>query len=570
MQINRNSILLVGILVSCLILPLAVAAEEADLLLINGKVITVDKLFTIAPAVAIKDGKIAAVGSNEKIRKWIGPRTREIDLAGKTVIPGLIDAHNHMSTKGLNLLKVQVSHARSLADLLKAIKEAAQTTPKGQWIIAAGDWRDTLLKEKRTPTRLELDSVSPDHPVYLPMGGHVLIVNSLAFKLAGITKDSPDPEGGHFERDPKTRELTGKILERPALRVFAKMLPPILHEDRVRAIAKAMKEYNAAGITSVVEPAADLEDIATYYELWSKDQLTVRVMPLIQIDTSAKIQEIEGQIRTWASLGAVIPQGKTGFGDDMFRIGGLKIVADGGMTIRTAKVREPYVGDPNYYGVQVVPTEKLNEIVSLANKYNFRVGIHAVGDAAIDLVLNAYEKANRQKPISGKRFILIHGYLSRPDQFVRMKNLGIVVTMETVSMYEKASAVVKDLGRARAEAAVPAKSLIQNGIITALASDAPISPHSPLLGIYNAVTRKTAWGEIFGVGQKLTREEALIGYTRAASYISFDEKIKGTIEPGKLADLVVLSGDMLTVPEDDIKDLKVVMVIVGGRIVYPD
>lgn len=536
-----------------------VPAEMADLILHNGKIVTVDRRFTIAQAVAIRGDRILAVGTQQKMLALAGPRTRRIDLKGKTVIPGLIDTHNHMLMTGLNSLKVQTAQARSVADLVQAIKAAAENTPAGQWIVPASDWRDTLLVEKRMPNRWELDQATTAHPVYLPMGGHIAIVNSHAMKLAGITRQTPDPPGSHLDRD-SNGEPNGVLRERPALGLVQRLLPRVSAKDRIQALRTIQPLYHAAGLTSIIDPGVAIEDVEAYQEVWAQGQLTVRSALYVRPNAALPVERIVASLR---GLGLAAD-----FGNDQLRVAGIKFTVDGGISIGTALLREAYPKRPDYHGVQVIPTPQVQAIAVEAGRNHWRVHAHAAGDAAIDRVLEAYAKAHEQRSIAERRFTLEHASLTRPDQYETMKRLGLLLSITTVHPYNKSSAIVRDLGAARAERVGPVKDLIDHGVRVAAGSDSPINAFAPLLGIGFSVTRKTVEGEIFGKDQRLPVETALRLYTLWAADFTFEEKVKGSIEPGKWADLVVLSGDLLKVAPEMIPSLEVLLTMVGGKTVY--
>jgi predicted amidohydrolase YtcJ len=536
-----------------------------DMILYNGKVVTVDKYFSIAQAVAIRDGKFLAVGKNTNIFALAGRGTLKIDLKGKTVLPGLIDSHNHMEEAGEALYKVPLGKAKTVADALALIKEWVVKTKPGEWIRGGGWHPLAQLQEKRYLTRWEIDSVAPDNPVFLPTVGHFVMVNSYAMKLAGITKDTPNPTGGEIQRDPVTGEPNG-VLAEAAIPLVSNVVPPWPFDLKVKMYKDAMKTFNSAGLTGTVIGVTDPESFKIYQHIWANREATMRVS-LMYCPTGEAIptESLDEWGRIIRGIGCY-----SDFGDDWLSFSGIKLIVDGGMTLKTAYMRDPYPHDPSYYGSFLIPPERLNKLVAICNRYNWRVGIHCVGDAAIDKVLDAYEYANKEKSIMGRRFILIHASLMRPDQMERAKKLGVRVDLQNNFMWDKAATVERFLGKEKANRACPTKWMIDHMGIGSIGAgtDYPVNTFNPFINMYIMVTRKDPNGVVYGADQAITREEALRLYTNGSAAYSFKENVKGSIEPGKLADLVVISHDILTCPEESMKDIQAVMTIVDGKIVY--
>ena len=536
-----------------------------DMILYNGKVATVDKYFSIAQAVAIRDGKFLAVGKNTNIFALAGRGTLKIELKGKTVLPGLIDSHNHMEEAGEALYKVPLGKAKTVADALALIKEWVVKTKPGEWIRGGGWHPLAQLQEKRYLTRWEIDSVAPDHPVFLPTVGHFVMVNSYAMKLAGITKDTPNPTGGEIQRDPVTGEPNG-VLAEAAIPLVSNVVPPWPFDLKVKMYKDAMKTFNSAGLTGTVIGVTDPESFKIYQHIWANREATMRVS-LMYCPTGEAIptESLDEWGRIIRGIGCY-----SDFGDDWLSFSGIKLIVDGGMTLKTAYMRDPYPHDPSYYGSFLIPPERLNKLVAICNRYNWRVGIHCVGDAAIDKVLDAYEYANKEKSIMGRRFILIHASLMQPDQMERAKKLGVRVDLQNNFMWDKAATVERFLGKEKANRACSTKWMIDHMGIGSIGAgtDYPVNTYNPFVNMYVMVTRKDPNGVVYGADQAITREEALRLYTNGSAAYSFKENVKGSIEPGKLADLVVISHDILTCPEESMKDIQAVMTIVDGKIVY--
>jgi len=537
---------------------------SADMVFLDGRVITVDKSFSIAQAVAIKDGKFIAVGKDAEIKELIGRHTKVFNLSGKTVVPGFIDSHLHMKWTGLNLDKINLRGVSSIEDMLEIIDERAKEISVGQWIQGFG-WDEGYFREKRYPTRWDLDKVSSTRPIHLARAyGHIEVVNSKVLKMANITKDTPQPAGGKILRDPKTGEPTGVLSGQGALKLIEKVLPQPNREEEKKAIKAISKKFNAAGITSVCDGWCYPEDFRIFQELKEAGDLTVRICGMVKIDAGTKpLEECVADIEEWGPY--------TNFGDDMLKIGGLKLILDGGIGGRTALTRLSYRNEPTNFGLQVIPTKDLIEICKVAAKNNWQVGVHCCGGKAIDLTLEAYKKADAEKSIKNRRWMLIHAYEPNECTFADCKKLGVVVAVQPVFIHLMGHAFISGWGKKRASYACPLKGWLNQKIHVGGGSDSPMANFEPLVGIWAAVNRQVELtGEQLGVEQCISVQEALRMFTVESAYLSFDENIKGSIEPGKLADLVVLGEDILRIPKMRIKDIPILMTIMNGNIVYKD
>jgi predicted amidohydrolase YtcJ len=562
---HAGKLLIVGIIAGCALSEHA-AAQQADLnspdlVLVGGRILTMDSRSSVAEALAVRDGKILAVGSDAAVRPIAGPQTRVIDLAGKTVVPGLIDTHAHFGAAGLSDYVVNLGPAKSVAGALELLKAFVARKKPGEWIITGGWHPPSQLAEKRYLTRQEIDSVAPNNPVYLRTVGHFAMANSLALQKAGIDKTSPNPSGGSFEKD-ASGELTGVLVE-TAIPLVENLVPPFTEDEEIRQYKIAEGVLNSYGITSVVEGATSARDTRTLQKIALSNAATLRVGLMYRPEPPAELSAWEAIM---SGSGAT-----SGFGDDWLKFGGIKIFYDGGMTLRTAMMRDVYPDShDNYRGIAQQTPERLKQLVSIANKSNWRVGVHVVGDLGVDQVLDAFEAADKEKSIRDRRFILIHASLIRPEQMDRARALGVRVDFQNVFMWDKAATVERFLGKATADRALPTKTLIDRMGLDNLGAgtDFPVNPINPFLNIYIMVTRKDPNGNVYGASEAISREQALRLYTSAASRYMFDEGRKGTLETGKLADLAVLSADIMSIPEDQIKDIKADMTMVGGKVVF--
>ena len=543
-----------------------VAAQQRDfnapdLVLMNGKVLTLDERSSVTEAIAVRDGKILATGSSASIKALAGAGTRVIDVSGKTVIPGLIDTHAHFKAAGLGDYVVIMGRAKTVAEALEAIKAFAAKKKPGEWIVGGAWHPPSQLAEKRYLTRQEIDSVAPNNPVYLRTVGHFSMANTMALQKVGVDKTTADPSGGSFERD-GTGELTGVLVETAIDRV-EKAVPPWTEDDEMRQFTIAESLLNSFGITSAIEGATEPRDIRTLQQLVASGKATLRTGVMLRPEPPA-------DLTAWEAI--MSGNGvSSGFGDDWLKFAGIKIFYDGGMTLKTALMRDVYPDShDNYHGIAQQTPERLKQLISICNRYGWRVGVHVVGDLGIDQVLDAFEAVDQEKSIRDRRFVLIHASLIRSEQMERAHRLGVRIDFQNVFMWDKAATVERFLGRATADRAMPTRTLIAKMGLDSLGAgtDFPVNPINPFLNMYIMVTRKDPNGSVYGAAEAITREQALRLYTSAASRYTFDEARKGTIEPGKLADFVVLSADYLAVPEEQIKDIKADLTLVGGKVVF--
>jgi len=523
----------------------------------------VDDSFSLAQAVAVKGGRVQAVGSTEEIRKLAGKGTEVVDLKGRTAMPGLYDSHLHVVSTGtaLQMINCRTPPMMSIEDMKKAVAEKVKQAKPGEWIQGRG-WDQAKLAEHRNPSRWDLDGVSPDNPVVLTRTcGHLLVANSVALKIAGVTKKTKDPVGGRIVRDAKG-EPTGMLEESPAMNLVRLHVPPVGIPETMKAIKTACKSFNEVGITSVIDAGDTEDEMVAYQLLREQGGLTCRVNVMLRsIQEGEPVEESVKRVENFPMI--------TGMGDELLRFQGLKILIDGGVGGRTALLREPYEGTPDNSGILTVPAENLQKLVDAANRRGMLCGIHCAGGKAMDIVLDAYRKTDKVKPIKGRRFYLIHAYQPSEDNFKTCRELGVLVASQPSFLYYLGDSYHENVGSQRSEWLKPHRAWIDHGVVVGGGTDSPVTPYPPFPSLWAAIARRTeVKGTQMGKEQRVTREEAIRMYTVNGAYLSFEEDLKGSLEPGKLADMVILDRDILTCPEDDIRDTRVLRTFLGGKTVF--
>ncbi len=533
--------------------------KAANLALINGNVLTLDPQNPAAQAVAVRDGHILAVGENDAIQDHIGPHTEVIDLNGRTLVPGFNDSHLHLLAYGLTLQWLNLREVTSVADLAAMVRAQGAITPPGEWIIGRG-WDQNRFTEGRFPTREDLDQAAPNHPVSLTrICGHASVVNTAALTLAGIDRNTANPPGGEIGHR-ADGEPDGLLWEHSAMNLTSRFFIPPAYPAAKAALKLAMAKMVAAGITSLTTD--DLRysgslpaTLAMYREIWAEGGPAVRANLCVSD----------------FALDELLAQGlRTGSGDDAVTVGPMKIFQDGGLGGLTAVLREPYASAPESRGIPIHTQAELNDLVGRGHAAGMQVAIHAIGDAAIDACLNAIEKAQAAHPRPDPRHRIIHYCLVDDTILRRTIDLGAVVELQPRFVALNGAITEKHLGPERARRTYAWKTILAAGIPASGGSDCPIERFEPLLGIHNAVNRQvdSVPGLVFQPEERISVEDALRLFTSGSAYISREEDRKGTLTPGKLGDMVVLSDDPSAVPPETIRDIKVEMTVIGGKIVY--
>jgi hypothetical protein len=535
----------------------------ADLVLVEGKIFTVDESDRVFEAVSVRDGKIQAVGSNDLIMSLVGEETEVINLDGMIVLPGFVDSHEHCIRRGLQFDWVDCSSPpmESIEDIVQALKEKSEEKQPGEWVI--GTWFDeTKLGERRFPTKEDLDRASMENPIYLGRaGGHNAVANSMALKIAGISGDTPQPHGGHIEKG--DGEPTGRLDELAAMNMVRKTIPDPEPEEAIDYMIENWPTIEGMllswGITTVHEAHIKAPEALAYQKILRDGNLRMRVGLMLD-----GMHPYDGYATSDLSR-----QGLTtgfGWGDRLYIIG-VKVGVDGAMGSLTAALTEPYANDPDNKGIIRIKEEELTEEIVRCHKAGLRTCTHAIGDWAIDVALDALDEAVKSKLWTKHRHRIEHAGYVRDDQLVRMKELSLAVSASIGFCYPIGDSHIDALGEQRLSGYYPMKSFKKHGIVAGGNSDG-FGKNWALTGIYGCVTRLSSSGRPLGLDQSISAIDAIRAYTVNGAYLEGTEDMKGSIEPGKLADLVILDTDIVNGHPEEILKAKVVKTIVGGEVVY--
>jgi predicted amidohydrolase YtcJ len=555
----------------------ALADEPPDLIVHHGKIVTVDPKFTIVEAIAVRGDRIQAAGTNDDVRKLAGPKTEQLDLGGKTVLPGLIDSHVHSTGAAMYEFDHPVPEMETIDDLLKYVKSRADALEDGEWILISQVFI-TRLRDQRYPTRKELDLVAPKNPVLFSTGPDAS-VNSLALELNGIDKDYKigDGQPGYLEKDPETGEPTGIL--RSCTRIIKTKSPgkSASEEERYARLKQLFADYNSVGLTSVSDRSASDGGIALYQKLKEKDELTCRVFLYYGVNAQSPVASIRESIEKASKS----PHHAY---DNRLWLRGVKIFLDGGMLTGSAYMRKPWgvsriysITDPEYRGLLYVEPDKLYEIAKLALSNDLQMTAHAVGDGAVHGLIDAYERVNKDFPVKDRRPCITHCNFMSAEAIARMKELGVVADIQPAWLYLDGATLKKQFGDERLAYFQPYKSLFDAGVVVGGGSDhmqkigslRSVNPYNPFLGMWAMLTRQPRWtDDPLHPEQRITREQALRFYTINNAFLTFEEKEKGSLEAGKLADFVVLDQDLMTCEVEVVKTITVRRTYVGGKMVY--
>jgi predicted amidohydrolase YtcJ len=530
----------------------------ADIVFVNGKVFTADDGDRVVQGFAVRGDRFVAIGTDNEVRRYVGPQTKVIDLKGRFVSPGITDDHFHNEGGGPG---VDLSHVRSLGELLTTVANAAATVPADTVIVSNSDWHEAQLKEQRLPTAEELEQAAPTKPVVLVRGGHEYILNTTALKKWNVTKDTPVPAGGQISRN-AAGELTGELFDE-AKALVTLPRPKPANMDDILATQKAVAPY---GITAIRIPGAYKGDMIQAYRLMkqaeAEGKLTLRwtvYMPGFPLRSAEAARKA---IEAWGT--------SQGEGGDWVKVDGVKLIVDGGFEggHLSKPYLEPYGQGGKFTGVTVSPPAAYTEVVRELNRSGWHVITHAVGDAALDEVLDAYAAADKDSSIKGKRWSVEHAFVSRPEQVARLKALDVAVSAQD-HLYLAAPVLRKYWGWETASEVTPVKTYLDAGLLVAGGTDSPVIPFNPFWNLYHMASRDTISDGVYGEDQKIASRPLLLRLvTINYAKLIGEEKTRGSIEPGKLADFAVLSDDFLTAKLETIRDMKALATWVGGREVY--
>jgi predicted amidohydrolase YtcJ len=528
-------------------------ASEADLVLLGGRV-WAGRGKPEGTALAVTGERVVAVGRDEVVRSFVGPKTRVVALHGRLVVPGFGDAHVHFLDGGFGLLSVELRGARDEQEFARRIEERTKVLPRGTW-IQNGNWDHTAWPSKREPTRALIDAVTPEHPVFVSrLDGHMALANSLALRLAGVDQGTADVAGGTIVRD-ATGHPTG-LLKDNAMDLVSRAIPEPSHEANLAAARAALAEAARVGVTTIQDNSAT-DALPTYQDLRARGELTARFYVWRY---------------AFQALGPLKAAGvRTGLGDDWIRLGALKILSDGSLGAGTAAFFEPFTDDPTNKGLLLHPVEELEKTILEADALGYQLAVHAIGDRANAIVLDAFAKAVAANGPRDRRFRIEHAQHVRAQDVARYKELGVIASIQPSHCIDDMRFAVARIGPERVQDAYRFRSFVTAGVPLAFGTDWFVEPLDPRLGLYAAVTRERPEGGPLGgfvPGEKLRLEEALDFYTRGSAYAEFAERDKGTLEVGKLADLVVFGQDLFKVLPREILTTPVDLTVVGGRVVF--
>jgi predicted amidohydrolase YtcJ len=524
-----------------------------DVIIVNARIHTVDRARPAAEALAICGDTISTLGSSADIRRLAGPRTRTIDAGGRRVVPGFNDAHVHLIRGAQEIVGVDLRPAKDPADLARRLREHAARLPKGRW-ITGGYWDHEAWPDRQLPTRAQIDAATPDHPVFVQrLDGHMALANTRAIELAGVTAATPAPDGGTIVRD--ASGAPAGVFKDNAMDLVSRVIPDDTPAETLDKAVAALKLAASVGVTTIQDMTAGADELRAYQTLRARGELTARIY----------------SIQNHGISGLVDAGVTSGFGDDWLRIGGIKLFADGSMGAGTAAFFEPYTDDPSTSGLLIHPPETLQKLAFDADAAGFQLIIHAIGDRANAMVLDIFERLAAARGARDRRPRIEHAQVVREQDKQRFKPLGVIASIQPSHCIDDMRWAEARIGKARSAIAYDFKSFVDAGARIAFGTDWFVEPLNPMLGLYAAVTRQFPDGtppEGWFPEERLTMEQAVEYYTLGSAYAEFAEARKGSLTPGKLADLVILSQDIFAVPPREILETKPVLTMVGGRVVF--
>jgi len=557
---RRNCLLSLLVLVFCIVLPgqnRAQSSPAADLIITNAKIWTVDRSLPVAQAVAVLGDRIVAVGSNADVDAWRAPQTHVIDAGGKLLLPGFNDAHVHFVSGGRQLDSIQLNDATSSQEFARRIGERAKVTPKGEWIVG-GNWDETKWSPSNMPTKELIDALTPDTPVFVSRyDGHMGLANSLALRLAGINTKTPDPPGGAIVRDAQGNP-TGALKD-AATDYIEKVIPELSHEQRVKAVKRALAYAASVGVTSVQHMDPSYADIAVYAELLQRGELTTRIY------AAPLITQVEDQVK----IGI-----RHAFGGPYLRIGAVKAYSDGSLGSGTAYFYEPFLNQGNNRGLlsdEMHPISLMRDRYMTADAAGLQICTHAIGDEGISTILDLYTDVVKAHGEADRRFRIEHAQHMAAKDFDRFAQLHVIASVQPYHAIDDGRFAESHIGHDRASRTYAFRTFLDHGVRLAFGTDWEVAPLDPLLTVYAAVTRATLDGKNphgWFPEQKLSVAETIEAYTMGSAYAEFQENEKGSITPGKLADMVLLGDDIFSIDPVRIRDTNVLKTFVGGKLVY--
>ncbi|MCB9161185.1 MAG: amidohydrolase [Caldilineaceae bacterium] len=531
-----------------------------DLILTNGRIYTLDTDNAEVSALAVKDGRVIA-GGGDDVAALAGPRTEILDLGGRTALPGIFDSHNHLMQVGVKLTRIRLDECTSPAEMMELVRARATVTPPGTWIIGEG-WNENNFTDGRLPTRHDIDPATDRHPVILMRFFNMDVINTVGLKLAGVNKSTPDPEGGRIERE--ADGTPNGILRAAAKLLVRNLIPRPTQTELVEAVRLGCADMHRFGITSVIDPGLMPFEVSAYQAAYAQGNLSVRTNLMLSWH-GFREEEHEAELDARATSTGLM----TGLGDAWLRLGGLKMAIDGGTSSHTAFMYAPFEGEATVGNFNRLDPAQLRRYFRTAQEHGWDVGIHTCGDRAMDMVVDAFSEVVRELPNPDARHNVIHAYFPSERALDQMGRHNIGAVIQPTFLYWEGDMIFRDVGRDRAANYKPARKFLDHGIPLAANSDIPSTvTQNPFPGLYALVTRRNNVGTLVAPDQALTRTEALHAYTTGGTWLTREETLKGTLTPGKVADICVIDRDYFTVPDAEIKDIQVVMTMVDGRVVY--